>query len=96
MVGCRPNRQDEADNAYQALLESERQMREALQKQHGQIREDEAAIRFVQAYAAPDGAGSVSNWVERALAKYQTALFPRWIARKAATGRYDVRFYVFW
>jgi hypothetical protein len=90
--GCGPSRQDSESDAYQTLLESERQMRESLQKQHGLVAENWVAIRLVQSSAAPDGGGAVSNWVERVVAEYDTSLFPRWIARKAAVGRYDVRF----
>ncbi len=91
LSGCGREAPTEGDNVYQALLENERQMRSAI-RQQAAMPEDQLAVRLVQTSAAPSGDGVVTNWVAHTLATYRTTLFPRWIARKAGTGRYDVRF----
>lgn len=91
-LGCRRETGYEDDDVYKTLLESERQMRSALQQQHAEASEDQIALQLVQASPAPDGTGTVTQWVERTVKVYHASLFPRWVARKSAMGRYDVRF----
>lgn len=90
--GCGRETSDEGDDVYKALLESERQMRSTLQQQHAAESEDQIALRLVQASPAPDGSGAVTQWIERTVQAYTGSLFPRWVTRKSAMGRYDVRF----
>lgn len=61
-----------------------------------QIREEEV-LQLVKEQPAPDGGGTVEDWLRRELVTPRAqALFPRWTVQRRAASRFEVRFTFTW
>lgn len=58
---------------------------------------DAELINLVLQQPAPDGEGSVSNWIDRLYLSVEgQPLFPRWQTRRRAANRFEVRYSFKW
>lgn len=91
LAGCTPLTEEE-----QAYIEKQREqedqqelVNEALR---GSTRQTEA-VEMVKSKAAPDGNGTIENWVDRQMALIDTTImFPRWTARPRGADKFEVRY----
>ncbi len=55
--------------------------------------EEDEAIELVKQHEAPEGEGTVEEWIDRQIGeKRGDVMFPRWEARRSAPNRYEVRY----
>lgn len=90
LVGCDPH--SGASRVYQPGATDEPSFSEPVVTM-----KDADVFDLVQEQPAPDGEGTVVNWIERALTSPTgQALFPRWQLQRRAANRFEVRFTYTW
>ncbi len=91
ICGC--GRVEEADPALRAARDGEAERREALRRALDGATEESAAIRRVKTATAPQGAGTMEDWLQRqATTNGGSLFFPRWEVERRGVGKYEVLF----
>lgn len=91
MAGC--GYQTESERAYFDAKESERLTQLEQRNALVAVVPDKDILEMVQEEAAPDGEGTVKDWVGRqANLTSGQVLFPRWQVMRRGANRYEVRF----
>jgi len=89
--GCRPV--SENGREYYSAREKAQRQKEKLQEVLETDRSEAAAIELVRESRAPDGQGTVEDWIKRRQEQEGgRVLFPHWEARPRGRDRYEVRY----
>ena len=89
--GCGPISEDE--RVAEERQKNEKEQREALRQALNGGTEESVAIKIVQTAAAPQGGGTVEQWLQtQAATNGSSIVFPRWETERRGMGKYDVIF----
>lgn len=91
LAGC--GYQSESERAYFEGREADRQQKRELQQTVSRITSDHEALSIVQDSPAPDGFGTIRDWIERKrLEAPGQVMLPRWNVQFIGAQRFEVRY----